>query len=315
MKVQAPESRVRIECTVVPDPPVEDRFELHGMVIAPAAIHAVSSRQGREADLGSASRGADGFWRRSMRLVSYQADPGFPLVSVIVRTADGEQWCTVSVQPSDPSPFRPVLTSGLALPRRVCIVASGPTAAMTHRHIPHDFLILAVNKAVLLPGLRADVWMMNQLTSDSISYYRTASQAFHAGTRIFRLSTALATREEHAGRTDCHWFLAQQAPEQELHPDRDQPLGPCVRSGGTVTGCAIQVAVALGAREILLCGADMRGDRYFDGSRNDRDPKSGAWRHVRTLDRLIAHLCRDGTVTMTALGETALDVPRWNPMP
>jgi hypothetical protein len=305
--------RLRIDCTAEPDPPLEDRFELRGTVTAPAAVHAVRSGAGRQADLGTATRVGDGLWRRPLAVVSYLTDPGFPQVPLVIDTAAGAGEVVVTCRSPDPAPFRPVLSSGLTFPRRVCIVASGPSAAATHLAIPPDFHVIALNKAVLLPGLRVDAWMMNQLTSDSLPYYAAASRAFPTGPRIFRLATAVAARAEHVGRGDCHWFLARQAPEEQLDADRDRPAGTCIRSGGTVTGCALQLAFALGANDILLCGVDMHGDRYFDGSRNDRDPKAGTWKHVRTLDRLIGQLRRDHGVTVRALGETALNVPRWRP--
>lgn len=303
--------RVVVECVAVPDPPLEDRFELVGTVTAAAAILGVRTQAGRKATLGPAQRQAGGGDRRALRLVTYLTDTDFPRVPLVIETAAGNHEAVAHCRPPDAAPFSPVLESGLRFPSRVCIVASGPTAATTHRAIPSDVHVIAVNKGVLLPGLRVDTWMMNQLTSDSLPYYAAASRAFPAGRRIFRLATAVATRAEHADRNDCHWFLARQAPEEELDADHDRPVGTCIRSGGTVTGCALQLAFILGARDILLCGVDMRGDRYFDGTRNDRDPKAGDWRHIRVLDRLIGQLRRDHGVTIRTLGETALDVPRF----
>ena len=303
--------RVVIECAAVPDPPLEDRFELMGTVTAAAAVRSVRTRAGRVATLGPAQRISGGRERRALRLVSYLTDAEFPRVPLVIETAAGADEAVVHCRPADAAPFGPVLDAGLRFPSRVCIVASGPTAASTHRAIPADFHVVAVNKGVLLPGLRVDTWMMNQLTSDSLAYYASASQAFPAGRRIFRLATAVATRAEHAGRSDCHWFVAHQAAEEQLDPDHDRPVGTCIRSGGTVTGCALQLAFMLGARDMRLCGVDMRGDRYFDGTRNDRDPKAGDWQHVRVLDRLIAQLRRDHGVTIRTLGETALGVPRF----
>ena len=45
--------------------------------------------------------------------------------------------------------------------------------------------------------------------------------------------------------------------------------------GGTVTGCALQLAYNLGATTILLCGADMSGDDYWDGTANPQLFKRG----------------------------------------
>lgn len=309
---------VAVEAHTVPDPPAEDRFTLAGHVVARATVLHVDIEAGSSAVLSPTAQSTP---QGVLPLVTpftadaYQSSAAFPQVSLRIRTEVGTSLRTVRCTPPDPAPFKPVFDAGLTLPATVCIVGSGPSAARAAASRPAGAFTIALNKAVLVPGLSPDLWLMNQLTSDSITYYHAAAAAQPRVPRLFRLSTALATAADHAGRDDCFWFLARQAPDEELRADRDLPPGRLVRSGGTVAGCALQIAFALGAREILLCGVDMHGSSYWDGTANSRDPKPGTWRHAATLDRLIAHLSTHYGGVVRTLGDTVLQTPRRSPVP
>jgi hypothetical protein len=302
---------VSITVRTDPDPPAEDRFLLVGEVVATTAVLGVGIDHCSDADVEPARPvgTASGHLAYGFTATAYQSLAGFPRLTLRVRTASGSTLHEIGCTRPDPAPFRPVFESGLTLPRTVCIVGSGPSALQAIARRPAGVFTVALNKAVLIPGLGPDLWLMNQLTSDSLGYYRAAAAAHPHVPRLFRLGTALATAAEHAGRNDCTWFLARQAPDEELRDDRDLPPGRLVRSGGTVAGCALQIAFALGAREILLGGVDMRAAGYWDGTTNPRDPKTGDWRHVAILDRLITHLCGHYGGTVTTLGDTALRSP------
>lgn len=306
-----------VEARAVPDPPDEDRFDLVGHVVARSTVLGLEIDHGGAASVQPLESHADDRGSRptfGFTAEAYQTAPGFPVVSLRILTEAGTSRHTVHCTPPDPKDFKPVFEAGLVLPQGVCIVGSGPSAVQAMARRPTGMFTIALNKAVLLPGLRPDLWLMNQLTSDSLGYYREAAAAHPQVPRLFRLSTALATAQEHTGRDDCFWFLARQSPTEELRADGDLPPGPLVRSGGTVAGCALQIAFALGAREILLGGIDMHGDTYWDGTTNPRDPKPGVWRHAAILDRLIAHLCRSYGGEVLTLGDTALRSPtRWPP--
>jgi hypothetical protein len=300
-----------------PDPPAEDRFLLVGRVVATSAVLGIEIEHAGAADVRPAADPADrtgDAQAYEFTAPAYQSLPGFPRLSLRITTAAGAITHEVRCPVPDPVPFKPVFESGLTLPRTVCIMGSGPGAAEAATRRPPGVFTIALNKAVLLPGLAADIWLMNQLTSDSLAYYHEAAAAHPRIPRLFRLGTALATAAAYAGRDDCSWFLARQAPGEELRADRDLPTGRLVRAGATVAGCALQIAFAVGAKEILLGGIDMRGDVYWDGTKNPRDPKQGDWKHVSILDRLITHLCTSHGGMVWTLGDTALKAPRrWLP--
>ncbi len=198
------------------------------------------------------------------------------------------------IKPPDPAPFQEIFFSGFRFPERVCLIAPGPSAARHLRHIPGNFSRLAVNKAVLIPGAKADYWVMNQLTQNSLAYF-TEANAMFSGTRIFRLSTAWACRENACSRSSeqCFWFMARQSPTECITDERLPALSTCVRSGATVAGCALQMLASLGASEILLCGLDMFGNQYWDGSENVETEKVGVWPHLSRMQKLIGTIqCR-----------------------
>lgn len=313
---------VAVQAHSIPDPPAEDRFTLAGHVVARATVLHVDIEGGSRAVLGPLAQSTAPSTPQGERPLvtsftsdAYQSSAAFPEISLRIRTEAGTSLRTVRCTPPDPAPFKPVFDAGLTLPATVCIVGSGPSAAHAAGRRPAGAFTIALNKALLLPGLRPDLWLMNQLTSDSVTYYHAAAAAQPHVPRLFRLSTALATAAAHTGRDDCFWFLARQSSGEELRADRDLPPGRLVRSGGTVAGCALQIAFELGAREILLCGIDMHGSRYWDGTTNARDPKPGAWRHAATVDRLIAHLSAHYGGVVRTLGDTALQTPSRFPGP
>lgn len=44
----------------------------------------------------------------------------------------------------------------------------------------------------------------------------------------------------------------------------------------------------LGASEILLCGIDMFGNQYWDGSENVETNKLGVWPHLSRMQKLVS---------------------------
>ena len=82
-------------------------------------------------------------------------------------------------------------------------------------------------------------------------------------------------------------------------------------SGASVSGCAIQFAYNFGATEILLCGLDMSGDAYFDGSLNVHPNHGDIWPAVRYLNAMFNWL-RLRNVNVFTLSPTTLDAPEYD---
>lgn len=199
-----------------------------------------------------------------------------------------------------------VLASGVRLPERVCVVAPGPNGREAHCRIPPGACVIAVSKAVLIPEVKADLWMMTHSHQD---WYAAADAAF-TGMRVYSYQAARAARPSLAQRPGCYGFRLVQ---DQLHPRLMKPIDGMIRRGGTVTGCAIQLAYNLGAREILLCGVDMSGDGYFDGSLNPERVHGDTWLAAARLNVMIRWLREAKGVAVATLSPTRLEVPAYAP--
>jgi hypothetical protein len=199
-------------------------------------------------------------------------------------------------------PFVNLFDSDFRLPPRVCIVAPGPRGRGHYREIPPDFYVITVSKAVLIPSLRPDLWMMNHADQN---WYPQADAAFR-GVRVYGGRAAAQVTPP----ADETWYFYDNP--ESLTPDRPELIDGRILTGATVTGCALQLAYNFGANFILLCGADMSGDDYWDGSSNPLD-HGDTWPAARCLSLLIRWLVRERGIWVATLSETRLQVPWYWP--
>jgi hypothetical protein len=198
--------------------------------------------------------------------------------------------------------FVEIFGSGFRLPERVCIVAPGPLGAPYHGAIPTDWCVIAVAKAVLIPGLRPDIWMMNHSQQD---WFAAAAGRFR-GTCIFG-SQALVGCPPLGEKAARYYYRSP--PGEPLEVDRVRPVDGYIRVGASISACAVQVAANFGARELLLCGVDMSGDAYWDGTVNVQASHGYTWPAAARLNRLIGWLVAERGMTVASLSPTRLDVP------
>ncbi len=210
--------------------------------------------------------------------------------------------------PTDFAPFRDVFASDFRLSPRVAIVAPGPNGRGHYREIPDGCSVIAVSKAVLIPEIEADVWMMNHADQE---WYPEASAAFR-GVRVFGDRAVLDAAPALAGADAEGWYYFLPPPET-LDPEVLRPIDGCIRLGGSVTGCAVQLAYNFGAREILLCGADMSGDGYWDGTSNVHPTHGDTWPVARALNLMTRWLRDEKGVAVSTLSPTRLDLPYFRP--
>lgn len=276
--------------------PLEDEFEIQGILRCPEPVREVTITGRSPGELRCESLAGEEDYAYQCQGKYYQSclNDGNLRLEIRLRS---DVVCSlhVGIRPPDPKPFREIFSSGFRFPERVCLIAPGPSAARHLRHIPGNFSRLAVNKAVLIADARADYWVMNQLTQNSLTYFTEANATF-SGTRIFRLPTAWACRKQIFPRSSkqCFWFMARQSPTECITDEHLPALSKCVRSGATIAGCALQMLATLGASEILLCGLDMFGNQYWDGSENVETKKLGVWPHLSRLQKLICVIQRRG---------------------
>lgn len=198
-------------------------------------------------------------------------------------------------------------SSSLRLPPRVCILAPGPLGKEHYHRIPTEAFVVAVNKAVLIPEVKVDLWMINH--SDQEWYAHADS--LYQGPRLYNQEAALNARPPPAS-SPSHYFYAP--PQRKLNASELHLLEDgIIRHGGTIVASALQFAFHFGAREVLLCGVDMSGNQYWDGKENP-DTKvwhmhGEIWLAVELLNPLIQYLRQRG-LEITSLSPTRLDVPR-----
>jgi hypothetical protein len=196
-----------------------------------------------------------------------------------------------------------VFRSTLRLPATACILAPGPNGRPHYGKIPGDCAIIAVSKAVMIPNVpRKDIWMMNHATQ---GWFEGANAAF-AGQRVFSAPALREAGDRIDPEATCYYY--EPAPDQ-LTPENVHRVDGAIRYGSTVSGCAVQLAYNFGARRILLCGVDMSGDDYFDGTSNVHVSHGEVWSAVRTIDALVRWLREARGVQVETLSETRLDVP------
>jgi len=189
---------------------------------------------------------------------------------------------------------------------KVCVLAPGPNGRGHQARIPPDFCVIAVAKAILIPGIKADVWMMTHSHQD---WYSQADAAFN-GVRIYSYEAAMAVQPSLSGKKSCYYFM----PVRDLlDPSVIKPIEGRIRYGGTIVGNAIQLAYNFGAKEILVCGADMSGDGYWDGSMNLERRHGEVWDAVPRLNRLLKWLRDDKGIRVSTLSRTTLDLEEYRP--
>jgi hypothetical protein len=201
--------------------------------------------------------------------------------------------------------FVDVSVSDLRLAPKVCIVAPGRNGSDNYRRIPADFQILAVSKAVLVPDLRPAIWMMTHSDQD---WFSEANRNFR-GIRIFSRDAALGAAAAVWDTSDMYYFVPPS--DSFLDLEMSQPLDRVIRYGATVSACAVQFASIFGAREILLCGVDMSGDEYFDGTVNPNANHGDTWPAAMRLQSLLRRLIDERGLSFATLSPTRLELPEY----
>jgi hypothetical protein len=201
--------------------------------------------------------------------------------------------------------FVDVNDSDLRLARKVCIVAPGRNGRGHYWRIPADFQIVAVSKAVLIPDLRPAIWMM---THSDQAWFPGANRSFR-GIRVFSRDAAFHAAVALRDTPDVYYFVPPSDSFLEL--EVSQPLDRVIRYGATVSACAVQFAFIFGAREILLCGVDLSGDEYFDGTINPNANHGETWPAAMRLQALLGHLIDERGVSIATLSPTRLELPAY----
>jgi len=203
-----------------------------------------------------------------------------------------------------PVKYKPKITdihnAGLKMPDTVYILGSGINGRQHYADIPASAYVVAVNKAVTIKGeFKVSAWVVLDPAVIKSDWYSSASKAF-GGIRIFSSDPA-----ELLDDPAKHFKFALASPcRGKWEPD---PVG--LRVGGTVGSAALEIAALCGAKHVILCGFDLSGDKYFDGTIVKDDRHADVWAARDIFDNTIAYYQGRG-IEIETLSETKLTRPK-----
>jgi hypothetical protein len=202
-----------------------------------------------------------------------------------------------------------VFDAGFTFPERVCVLAPGPNGLACYDQIPKDFYVIGVSRAVLIDQVKIDCWVMQ---GKSRPFYLPGEQRF-SGVRLFRRTFVSAGGAMLAGDSFERYSFDVERPSPGAIGDFSA-LGRRRRTligGSSISGNAVQLAHLCGARQILLCGVDMSGDSYVDGTAAIHPTHGETWSHKWAFDRLIEWIHGHTDTKVWTLSPTKLEVPRY----
>lgn len=209
---------------------------------------------------------------------------------------------------------------GHKVPERVCILAPGINAAKedAYERITADYII-AVNYAALIPeysvinwpkNKKINAWCVAEFIPSTVKWFERGCREFK-GIMYFTIRTCMGGRigiphpwgDRFFTFRRCGTHIARES--QIYDPTIEGPFHPLT----TGVGIAACVAKECGAKYIELCGVDMFGNLYFDGSERGFPQLANAEiPHCTMLDSCLAYLVNRG-VEIVTLSTTALEVP------
>lgn len=194
-----------------------------------------------------------------------------------------------------------------AMPKTVYVLAPGPNGVKHYKKIPANAYVIAVNSGVMIPvkhkvPFTVNAWMVadkDAVTGKDAAmgkdWWNEANQSFN-GSRIFSLEVMRKLKS--TDRMPVVTFVIDKRPD-----------GDFMRSAGTVAGCAITFCHINGVKNVVLCGVDMSGNDYFDGSSNPDETwkrdHGVIWTGRDILDERIRYLRACG-MSVSSLSKTKL---------
>ncbi len=196
----------------------------------------------------------------------------------------------------------------LNLTERMYVVAPGENGADYYEQLDAECFTIIVNKACDLELPRRDMWMV----ADPTPFYAKMRGPYDWFSRGLATCEPIACFNSMSLMDffDRCKYTHEWAPE--IFNDFSEPVKNRIRGGLTISGMALQMAYWLGAKEIILCGVDMCGSRYYDG--NDRgivSEKDKVWTRVVPLMNQLIKWIEDHGVKVYSLSPTALEVRTW----
>lgn len=206
------------------------------------------------------------------------------------------------------------------IPKRVCILGPGIHAVEddAYINITADYII-AVNYAALISqcnevnwptNKKIDAWLVSEYDIAAIPWFKKMFKVLDIR-RYFSTNTCVGIVDVPHPFPDNKFYTFRVAGK----PMKSRVYDPMYCSNGrfhpdtTIIGIACTVAEALGARELELCGCDLIGNKYYDGSECGR-PEYENLPHPNAdrLNSCLNYLQNKKGVKITPLSRTVLDV-------
>ncbi|MBU0959722.1 MAG: hypothetical protein KKB31_07285 [Nanoarchaeota archaeon] len=193
-----------------------------------------------------------------------------------------------------------VFGSGLFLlhEKSVCVIGSGPNGVGHASRIPARAYRIAVNKAVMIPGIRADAWMAMDITLPDNDWWEPCYERF--GTGEDRPVTIFGDLLAGSWPADFVFKSGRAMNHDNFIPEPNE-----LRVGATVSAQAVMLAYHLGVKKIYLFGVDMSGAAYWDGT-PAKAHLDGEWRCINRFNGMMGWMRKQG-VTIESLTTTELD--------
>ena len=224
----------------------------------------------------------------------------------------------------------------------VYIIGTGPNGKDHYGRIPFDAWTIGVNKAIQLqssdavehspnikermeaakaanpdnPSIPISIWLCADTTLPTQGWFQQEAEITIAcefpldnnlnPTPVFSTSPTEGKALTHLYPDVPYYFTHGYTLRED---PKFSPLEGMLRSGGSISAQAMQLAYWLGAKRIVLVGVDMVGDTYFDDTKNinPRLMKDGVSLHCRMCNGLCQWLMARGT-EVVSLSPTALQV-------
>jgi hypothetical protein len=209
-----------------------------------------------------------------------------------------------------------IFTANLAMPDTVYILGSGIRGAKHHERIPLGAYVIAVNKAIAAP-VEAELWMQ---FAKAWRYVRDKwfTRALASDVpKCFGISLLERCKLEGMSLANvdyCFDFMPQFHDEPNAYKFTEGIL----RTGGTISGAALQLCYWRNVKRVIFCGVDMLGHTFFDGTKLvskaetkiNPDGTDNDWGlELRDLN-IMVELCKGAGMEVYSMSETALEVDR-----
>lgn len=213
-----------------------------------------------------------------------------------------------------------ILQSGFMPGHTIYILAPGPKGKPYWSEIPDNAFVIAVNQAIEIPNVNKSIWLCADKTLPEKKWFKK---------NLIELLEACNPLNDVILPTPVildaliqlilnEGVLLDSYPETSYFFKQGRTLAKStsecetgvLRGGATISSQAVQLAFLLKVKHIILCGVDMEGHYYYDGTKTDnvQMPRGEEkWLARQWFKALIIWIRKQG-IEITSLSPTALEL-------